>query len=47
MEIKQLKKILDEFGDNVKFEYDLKKKKVGLILVENQKFIIKLITLLN
>ena len=45
MEIKQLKKILDEFGDNVKFEYDLKK--VGLILVENQKFIIKLITLLN
>ena len=46
MEIKQLKKILDEFGDNVKFEYDLKKK-VGLTLVENQKFIIKLITLLN
>ena len=28
MEIKQLKKILDEFGDNVKFEYDLKKKKL-------------------
>ena len=26
MEIKQLKKILNEFGDNVKFEYDLKKK---------------------
>ena len=26
MEIKQLKKMLDEFGDNVKFEYDLKKK---------------------
>ena len=26
MEINQLKKILDEFGDNVKFEHDLKKK---------------------
>ena len=26
MEIKQLKNILGEFGDNVKFEYDLKKK---------------------
>ena len=26
MEINQLKKILEEFGDNVKFEYDLKKK---------------------
>ncbi len=26
MEIKELKKILDEFGDKVKYEYDLKKK---------------------
>ena len=26
MEIKQLKEVLEEFGDNVKFEYDLKKK---------------------
>ena len=26
MEIKELKKILDEFGDNVKFEHDLRKK---------------------
>ena len=26
MEIKELKKILNEFGNNVKFEYDLKKK---------------------
>ena len=26
MEINQLKNLLDEFGDNVKFEYDLKKK---------------------
>ena len=26
MEIKELKKVLEEFGDNVKFEHDLKKK---------------------
>ena len=26
MEINQLKNLLDEFGDNVLFEYDLKKK---------------------
>ena len=26
MEIKELRKILKEFGDNVRFEYDLKKK---------------------
>ena len=26
MEIKKLKNILNEFGDNVRFEYDLKKK---------------------
>ena len=26
MEIKDLKKLLEEFGDNVRFEYDLKKK---------------------
>ena len=30
MEINQLKNLLDEFGDNVLFEYDLKKK-IGLI----------------
>ena len=30
-----LKELLLEFGDNVKFDYDLK---TGLILVENQKF---------
>ena len=28
MEIKELKKILNEFGDDVKFEHDLKKKKL-------------------
>ena len=26
MKIEQLKKLLSEFGDNVRFEYDLKKK---------------------
>ena len=42
MKINELKELLDEFGDNVRFEYDLKKK-IGLILGENQKFFIKLI----
>ena len=42
MKINELKELLDEFGDNVRFEYDLKKK-IGLILEENQKFFIKLI----
>ena len=28
MEINKLKNLLDEFGDNIKFEYDLKKKKL-------------------
>ena len=41
MEIKELKKILKELGDNVRFEDDLKKK-IGLILGENQKFFIRL-----
>ena len=26
MEIEELKNLLDEFGDNIKFQYDLKKK---------------------
>ena len=42
MEIEKLEKILSEFGDNVKFNYDLKKK-IGSILEENQKFTSKLI----
>ena len=42
MEINHLKDILSEFGDNIRFEYDLKKK-IGLILEENVKFFIKLI----
>ena len=37
MEKDNLKELLLEFGDNVKFDYDLKKK-TGLILVENQNF---------
>ena len=43
MEINQLQNLLNEFRDNVKFEYDLKKK-IGLTLVENQKFTIEQIT---
>ena len=41
MEIKELKNLLLEFGENVRFEHDLKKK-IGLILEENQKFFTKL-----
>ena len=36
MEIKQLKDLLNGYNDNLRFEYDLKKK-IGLILEENQK----------
>ena len=43
MELNQLKLLLNEFGENVRFEYDLKKK-IGLILEEKQSFFIKLIT---
>ena len=41
MEKDNLKELMLEFGDNVKFDYDLKKK-TGLILVEDQKFFLKL-----
>ncbi len=34
------KKLIDEFGDNLKLDYDLKKK-IGLIQEENLKFFIK------
>ena len=40
MKIDYLKNLLKSFDDNVKYEYDLKKK-IGLILEENQKFFIK------
>ena len=43
MNINQLKDLLFEFGNNVKFEYDLKKK-TGLILEEKPKFFIRQIT---
>ena len=43
MQIDQLKEILKEFGENVKFDHDLKKK-IGLISAVNQKFSIKQIT---
>ena len=36
-----LKKLLVEFKDNIKFDYDLKKK-IGLILVVKLKYILKL-----
>ena len=42
MKMREINNLLNEFGDNVKFDYDLKKK-IGLILVENLKFITKLI----
>jgi hypothetical protein len=42
MEINQLKNLLDEFGENVRFNEDLKKK-IGLILEEKQKFFSRLI----
>ena len=42
MELDQLKLLLNEFGENIKFEYNLKKK-IGLILEEKQRFFIKLI----
>ena len=41
MKINELKNLLGEFGHNVKYEQDLKKK-IGLILVENQKFFTRL-----
>ena len=41
MKIKELKKLLTKFEKNIEFEKDLKKK-IGLILVEKQKFSIKL-----
>jgi UDP-N-acetylmuramate dehydrogenase len=37
-----LKELSQEFNDNLKLDYDLKKK-IGLILAVKQKFIIKLI----
>ena len=42
MQIEKLKNLLKEFGQNVYFEHDLKKK-IGLILVEEQKHFTKLI----
>ena len=36
MEINQLKNLLKDFGENVRYEEDIKKK-TGLILVEKQK----------
>ncbi len=46
MKIDQLKKVLSEFGDNVKYDYDLKKK-IGSILVVKPRFFTKQIILKN
>ena len=43
MKINELKNLLNEFGDKVRFEHDLKKEKTGSISVENQKFFLRLI----
>ena len=40
MQKKQLTDLLKDFGNNVVFDQDLKKK-IGLILVVNQKFFLK------
>ena len=40
MELYQLKTLFREFDENVRFEHDLKKK-IGLTLVEKQKFFLK------
>ena len=37
MNISQLKELLADFSDDIKFEYDLKKK-IGLILEEKQRY---------
>ena len=42
MKINELKNLLNEFGEKVRFEHDLKKK-IGSISVENQKFFLRLI----
>ena len=42
----ELKEFLSEFSNNIKLDYDLKKK-IGSILVAKPKFIIKLIILKN
>ena len=45
MTINELKKLLVEFDENLEFEQSLKKK-IGSILVEKQKFFIKLMILI-
>ena len=44
MEKNKLKDLLDEFKDDLRFDYDLKKK-IGLILVVSQKFFLKQVIL--
>ena len=44
MTLNELKNLLSEFGNNVSYEHDLKKK-IGLILEVNPKYFIRLIIL--
>ena len=46
MKLDQLKTLFREFDENLRFEYDLKKK-IGLTLVEKQKFFLKLTIFMN
>ena len=46
MKLDQLKTLFREFDENLRFEYDLKKK-TGLTLVEKQKFFLKLTIFMN
>ena len=42
MKTEYLKELFVTFGENLKFDYNLKKKEHGLILEEKQKFFIRL-----
>ena len=41
MKINELKKLIEKFNENIVYNADLKKKKIGLIIEEKQKFFLK------